>query len=259
MTPPDPLDERIRRLEARILESAEELRALRQRLLKETRAELREIKDEWHGVDRRWRVVALAAMLAFFLVSYALYTRLGWVADQRALPMGDDWLLRRLPAVNVLPVLSWGWFGLHLFALGAVIAYAPRRLAFLMFMLAVYVAIRTAFIFLSPIGAPLGMVDMRKLDWIFSRLIGSWTFSNEFVFSGHTSIPFLFFLFFETPGLKTAMLTGSIVMAACVLLSHNHYTVDVLAAYLASYSIYRLSEWFYYRWVRPLFPAADEP
>ena len=76
---------------------------------------------------------------------------------------------------------------------------------------------------------------------------------NEFVFSGHTAIPFIFFLFFPTRGLKTLMLVGSLTMAAGVLLSRNHYTVDVLAAYLVGYAIYGLSETAYDRWVLPVF------
>ena len=42
-------------------------------------------------------------------------------------------------------------------------------------------------------------------------------------------------------------------MGTCVLLSHNHYTVDVLGAYFVSYSIYVLAERLYYGWIRPLF------
>jgi hypothetical protein len=229
------VDERMRKLEERFLESAEELKDLRQRLLRGGQAEIAEIKDEWHGVHYKWWVVTLALALALFVTSYLLYTRLGWVAEQRALPTGSDWVLRRLPVLNVLPVLSWGWFGLHLFAAGCAVLYYPRRMPFLIFLLAVYMVIRTAFVFLSPIGAPVGMLDMSKLDFIFSRIMGAWTFNNEFVFSGHTGIPFMFFLFFETRTLKTVMLLGSLTMAACVLLSRTHYTVDVLAAYLVTY------------------------
>lgn len=255
MPPPssDLIDQKMRQLEERFLESARELKDLRARLVKETRAELDEIKDEWHGVHYKWWVFTLAAVLALFTVTYLFYTRLGWVADQRSLPTGNDWLLRRLPLVNALPVLSWGFFALHLFAGGAAIAYYPRRAPFLVFLLAVYMVVRTAFVFLSPIGPPVGMYDMRKLDFVFSKIMGTWTFNNEFVFSGHTGIPFLFFLFFDTPKLKAVMLAGSLTMGVCVLLSRNHYTVDVLAAYLVTYSIYKLSEWLYYRWVRPLF------
>jgi hypothetical protein len=261
MTPPPPseVEERIRRLEQRFLESAQELRDLRERLLRGGQAELEEIKDEWHGVHYKWWIAALAGVLALFVTAYLLYTRLGWVAEQRALPTGSDWLLRRLPVVNVLPVLSWGWFGLHLFAAGCAIAYYPRRMPFLIFMLSVYMVVRTAFVFLSPIGAPAGMLDMSKLDYIFSKIMGAWTFNNEFVFSGHTGIPFLFFLFFETRALKAVMLLGSLTMGVCVLLSHTHYSVDVLAAYLVSYSIYKLSERLYYGYIRPLFQLLPSP
>lgn len=234
-------------------DSARELGDLRRRLPPIARRELAEIADEWHDVHYKWWVGTLAGLLALFTLSYALYTKLGWVADQRALPVGSDWLLRRLPVVNTVPVLSWGWFGLHLYAVGAAVAYYPKRVPFLLYVLTVYTAVRAAFVFLSPIGHPADMVDMRLHDLIFSRLLGTWTFTNEFIFSGHTTIPFLFYLFFHSRGLKSLMLGGSVLMGACVLLSRNHYTVDVLAAYLVGYALYGLSEASYERWVRPIF------
>ncbi|OGR88732.1 MAG: hypothetical protein A3J74_07300 [Elusimicrobia bacterium RIFCSPHIGHO2_02_FULL_57_9] len=261
MGPPrtESLEQHIKRLELRFRESAEELKELHGKLLRETRAEIDEIKDEWHGVHYKWWVITLSGLLALFMLSYFLYTQLGWVADQRTLPTGSDWLLRRLPTINVLPMLSWGWLALNLYAGGAAIAYYPRRIPFLLFVLSLFLAIRGVFIFLSPIGHPTGMMDMSKLDFLFSYLIGTWTFQNEFVFSGHTSIPFLFFLFFETFWLKLLLLSGSIVMAVCVLLSHNHYSVDVLGAYFVSYSIYVLAGKLY-GYIQPLFltlPSRD--
>jgi hypothetical protein len=251
------LEEKLRELERRFSDSARELRELRAGLPRAARRELDEIADEWDGVHYKWWIGTLAGVLALFLLSYALYTQLGWVADQRSLPPGDDWLLRRLPTVNTLPLLSWGWFALHLYAGAAAALYQPRRMPFLLFLFAIYTAVRAAFVFLSPIGAPAGMVDMRQHDAIFSRILGTWTFTNEFIFSGHTSIPFLFHLFFRTPGLKRLMLAGSVAMAAGVILSRNHYTVDALAAYPMSYAIYRWSELAYERWVAPLFRASS--
>ncbi|MBI5630586.1 MAG: hypothetical protein HY921_06855 [Elusimicrobia bacterium] len=255
MSAPEPqaLEEKIRILEQRFLQSAEELKDLRLKLLHETQEELAEIRDEWHGVHYKWWVVALSGVLALFVLSYCLYTQLGWAADHRHLPSGSDWLLQHLPVLNVLPMLSWGWLGLHIFAGGAAIAYYPRRMPFLLFLLSVFITVRSLFIFLSPIGPPSGMMDMGQRDYLFSHLMGTWTFQNEFVFSGHTSIPFLFFLFFETPILKGVLLLGSIAMGVCVLLSHNHYSVDVLGAYFVSYSIYVLSGKLYYGYIRPLF------
>lgn len=255
MPPPSvtELEKEIERLEKRFLESANELKNLRAKLLQQGKEELAEIKDEWHGVHYKWWVITLSGVLALLMASYHLYTRLGWVADQRNLPTGSDWLLRQLPVVNVLPVLSWGFFGLTLYAVGAAVLYYPRRITFLAFLMSVFLLVRAAFVFLSPIGAPTGMVDMRQLDYLMAKLLGRWTFMNEFIFSGHTGIPFLFFMFFETRWLKGVMLAGSLTMAVCVLLSRNHYTVDVLAAYLVTYSIYKISDRLYYGYIRPLF------
>ncbi|MBI3564389.1 MAG: hypothetical protein HY079_04245 [Elusimicrobia bacterium] len=257
MTPPpdDPLEERLKALERLLAESGRELQELRRHLPRAAREEIAEIADEWKGVHYKWWVGVVAGLVVMFALSYAFYTKLGWVADQRALPVGDDWLLRRLPLVNTLPILSWGWFALHFYAAGAAAAYHPKRVPFLLFTLTAYMVVRTAFVFLSPIGHPTGMVDMRLHDFIFSRILGTWTFTNEFIFSGHTAIPFLFFLFFETRGLKTLMLAGSLTMAVSVLLSRNHYTVDVLAAYLVGYAVYGMSDAAYRRWVVPLFES----
>jgi hypothetical protein len=255
MTPPSSsdLEKEIQRLEEKFRESAEELKGLRLKLIEQTKEEIAEIKDEWHGVHYKWWIITLAGVLALLMTSYMLYTKLGWVADQRALPTGSDWLLRRLPVVNVLPMLSWGFFAITIPAAAAAILYYPRRIPFLAFTISVYLVVRAAFVFLSPIGAPVGMVDMRQMDYLMAKLLGTWTFMNEFIFSGHTGIPFLFFMFFETRWLKGFMLAGSLTMAVCVLLSRNHYTVDVLAAYLVTYSIYKLSERLYYGYIRPLF------
>ncbi len=257
--PPAEVEAQIKRLEQHIEQSAQELRDLRLRLVEQSRAELEEIKDEWHGVHYKWWIFTLSIVLALLVASYHTYTQLGWVADHRTLPTGSDWVLNHLPVLDVLPVLSWGWFGLHIFALGAALLYYPRRMPFLLFVLSLFMAIRAGFIFLSPIGHPTGMIDMSTHDFIFSKIMGAWTFNNEFVFSGHTSVPFLFYLFFETRGFKSIMLAGSLTMAVCVLLSHNHYTVDVLGAYLVSYSIYTLSEKLYFGWIRPLFQISPSP
>jgi hypothetical protein len=252
------LEREIAELERKILDSARQLRAIRWqvRLARRARAEVAEIRDEWHELDTRWWVFVIAALVAFFLFSYLFYMNLGWYADRRALPPSSDWLLDQLPTVNLVPLLSWGWLALHAFALGAAILYLPRKLPFLLFLLGNYFVIRTLYVFLSPIGAPVHILDMRELDTLFAMVAGEYTFQNEFIFSGHTAVPFLFALFFESRGLRAAMLAGSATMAAAVLLTHNHYTVDVLSAYLVGYGIYALSDAAYRRFVRPLYLAA---
>lgn len=255
--PPESLETHVARLEDRVRESAEDLRALRGRLRAraraDVRAELEEIRDGWEEIDHKWWVLVVAGLVAFVLAAYAFYANLGWYADQRSLPLSSDWLLDRLPQIDVVAVLSWGWLALHAWALGVALLYYPRKLPFLLFLLGVYLCVRTVFVFLSPIGAPERILDMRQLDSLFPLVAGTWTFQNEFVFSGHTAIPFLFFLFFETRVQKAVMLIGALVMAAAVLLTHNHYTVDVVAAFFMGYAIYALSLALFFRAIRPLF------
>ncbi len=237
------VEDQIAALEHRIRETAEELGALRRRLRPavRARAEAAEIRDAWDGLSGRWRFALLAGLVAFVLAGYLFYMNLGWYADQRSLPPSSDWLLDRLPLFNLVFMLSWGWLALHAFAAGAAALYEPRRLPFLLFLLGIYLFVRTVFVFLSPIGAPVAILDMREFDALFAAVAGEYTFQNEFIFSGHTAVPFLFALFFRRPAHRAVMFAGSLAMAVSVLVTRNHYTVDVISAYLVGYAIFALS------------------
>ena len=243
------LDHEIAKLESGLREAMDQVGRLRERarhqarerVLARARVEVVEIKDEWSGVRRRTVIVALGLLVAVFLGSYLFYMNLGWYADQRVLPQSSDWLLDQLPRWNWVPLLTWGWLALHAYAVGTALLYLPRRIPFLLWLMAVYLCVRTLFVFLSPIGAPERILDMREFDALFAMVAGEYTFQNEFIFSGHTAVPFLFFLFFEARLHKTIMLLGSLSMALAVLVTHNHYSVDVLSAWLVGYSIFALA------------------
>jgi hypothetical protein len=243
------LEHEIARLESGLREAIEQVGRLRERarhqtrdrVLARARVEVDEIRDEWSGVRRRTAIVALALLLALFLGSYLFYMNLGWYADQRVLPRSSDWLLDQLPQWNWIPLLTWGWLVLHVYAVGTALLYLPRRIPFLIWLIAVYLCVRTLFVFLSPIGAPERILDMRELDTLFAMVAGEYTFQNEFIFSGHTAVPFLFFLFFEARLHKAVMLVGSVTMALAVLVTHNHYSVDVLSAWFVGYAVFALA------------------
>jgi hypothetical protein len=221
--------------------------------------EISEIRDEWDAIHYRGWIAVLAGVVVFLLAAYAFYMNLGWYADHRALPESSDWLLDRLPLVNVVPLLSWGWLALHVYAVAIALLYYPRRLPFLIFLLGVYLCVRTLYVFLSPIGAPEAILHMGEFDVLFPLVAGVYTFQNEFIFSGHTAIPFLFALFFDSRLQRTVMLAGSVTMAVSVLLTRNHYTVDVISAYFMGYAIYVLSKRLYFWQLRPLFLAVPPP
>jgi len=265
MSTPTTFENDAARLETRFAQALDELRSLRLRLREaeslgdRTRSELSEIRDEWDAIHSRWWIAVLAGVIAFLFAAYAFYMNLGWYADHRILPVSSDWLLDRLPVVNVVPLLSWGWLALHAYALATALLYYPRKLPFLFFLMGIYLFVRTIYVFLSPIGAPEAILHMGEFDVLFPLVAGVYTFQNEFIFSGHTAMPFLFALFFETRLQKAIMLGGSVAMAISVLVTRNHYAVDVISAYFMGYSIFVLSERLYFRFVRPLFLAVPLP
>lgn len=253
------LEAELAKLEERLRLSTEDVTRLRAAFTLADKAEagvrqeLAEIRDTWDDLHYKWWCVTLAGVVGLFACSYFFYTNLGWYADQRTLPGGIDPLLAALPTVNMLPVLSWGWLAVHLYAAVHAVLYYPRQMPFLLFLLGSFIGVRSVFVFLSPIGAPHGMLDMSKMDYLFSRIMGTYTFQNEFVFSGHTGIPFLFSLFFESKFHKRLFLLFSLVMASACLLTKNHYAVDILGAYFMGYAIFILSRDVYFRKIRPIF------
>lgn len=66
--------------------------------------------------------------------------------------------------------------------------------------------------------------------------------TKDLFFSGHTSIQFLIFLCFRNKIDKIVALAASVAVACLVLIQHVHYTVDVLAAFVFTYIIYRMGK-----------------
>src|SRR5258708_33001095 len=69
--------------------------------------------------------------------------------------------------------------------------------------------------------------------------------AGDLFFSGHTVMPFLLALvFWEHKPLRGVFLAGSLILGVSGLLGHLHYSIDVLAAYFITYTIFRLSKIF---------------
>lgn len=72
--------------------------------------------------------------------------------------------------------------------------------------------------------------------------------TKDLFFSGHTGVTFLLLLYmWPLPRLRTLMLVGHVAVVASVLLSHLHYTIDIVGAYAIAFSLYALRE----GWPRP--------
>lgn len=69
------------------------------------------------------------------------------------------------------------------------------------------------------------------------------TSGNDLFFSGHTALPFLLgLIFWKYKTLRYFFFVASGIAGVSVLLSHVHYTIDVIAAPFITYAIYKLAQ-----------------
>ncbi len=114
------------------------------------------------------------------------------------------------------------------------------RFPFIMKSIAIFVLIRSVFITLTHIGPfPTALI-------VDSKLINPFTSGSDLFFSAHTGLPFLMTLvFWKERIMRYILLTSSIFFGIIVLMGHLHYTIDVVAAFFITYSIYSIAEVFF--------------
>ncbi|MEK6542990.1 MAG: phosphatase PAP2-related protein [Elusimicrobiota bacterium] len=204
-----------------------------------------DIKNEWRQVRHPNFVIFFAGAVAMFTLMFYFYAIGGRYVDRIVVPSSTDLFLEILPRWDVTAVISYAWLALHIFPLIVTFLYYPRRLPYIMSTISLFIGVRVIFLILTPLGPPTGNIDMTRTTAVFSAMKGVLAFNNENFFSGHTGIPFLFFLIYTIPWVKAVFLCESIVMGSCVLLARNHYTMDVIGAYFMTYAVYRISRYLF--------------
>lgn len=239
----DRIDARLADLERRIGDSVRELEEIR-------RERVSELKDRWEENPHKISSAVAASVSALFVLSFFFWSLVGQQVDQRVLPAGSDPLLDVLPLWDLVPVLTFGWLVAHLAAIGVCSWYCPQRWAYVLATVGLLVAVRTLFVAVNPMGAPDGMLSLNA-SYLLAPLKGILAFENEFFFSGHTALPYLYaLLFWSIPWARRGFVALSILMALSVLVTRNHYTMDILGAYFITYSVYALSRSLL-RWLDP--------
>lgn len=180
------------------------------------------------------RIVNATALLGFSLiVNYeaAIY------ASRVASTAPTDIILSHTPVFNLsaayiyAPILFW--LAVALFS-----AHKPERIPFIMKSLALGILVRSIFVSLTHIGP-----FPYRLETEPTLAADLFTRDADFFFSGHTAFPFLMALiFWEEKRLRIAFILASVFFGIVVLLTHLHYTVDVLGAYFITPTIFMISK-----------------
>ncbi len=156
----------------------------------------------------------------FLLLSIIIALLAKYYADQFSGPIIPDLVLDNIPYVNTDFFFYQGAFILIALVLLLLIRM-PRYIPFTFASIALFYFVRSGFMVTTHLPAA-------------SAISG-----NDLFFSGHTGLPFLFSLIFwkyKIP--RYVFMVSSVIAGVAVLLSHVHYTIDVLGAYFITYTIF---------------------
>ncbi|MFA6476634.1 MAG: phosphatase PAP2-related protein [Candidatus Paceibacterota bacterium] len=194
------------------------------------------IKANYKNLDRVF-VQSLFVAVILFAFSLALNYFASAYASSHAGPAVGDIILDNIPVFNLDEVFAYGpilfWLVIAFFAFRE-----PKTIPFLVKSIALFVVVRSIFVTLTHLG-----VSPADLPADFnSNFIKRLSYGGDLFFSGHTGMPFLMALiFWENKNLRIFCIVSAIFFGAIVLMVHMHYSIDVLAAFFITYTIFHLA------------------
>jgi hypothetical protein len=99
--------------------------------------------------------------------------------------------------------------------------------------------VRMASIGLVSLNPPFGLIPLA--DPITNQFYGQHYITHDLFFSGHTTTVFLIFLCLKKKADRIYAFLASVTLGILLLVQHVHYTIDVLAAPVFTYIVYRLA------------------
>jgi PAP2 superfamily C-terminal len=150
----------------------------------------------------------------------------------------SDFILERIPPHNFsLAVFFLIWSSCLLLVIR--IPGDPMMLVVTLWAYNGVTLLRMACIGLISLNPPAGLIPLA--DPITNQFYGSHYITHDLFFSGHTTTVFLVFLCLKKKWDRIYTLLASILLGILLLVQHVHYTIDVLAAPVFTYAVYRLT------------------
>ena len=113
--------------------------------------------------------------------------------------------------------------------------------------------LRMACIGLISLNPPSGLIPLA--DPITNQFYGEHYITHDLFFSGHTTTVFLIFLCMRGKADRIYAFLASVILGILLLVQHVHYTIDVLAAPVFTYAVYKLALLFTKTENEPLIPG----
>lgn len=206
--------------------------------------------------------LTLALAIAFRYLCWVVMMALALYAEARPAPHLPDLIIDRLPYQPIVDRYNHYLLALSYLPVSlALLAVAPSRFCrynvtagLVSLLRGVCIAVTG----LGPVRGPDIHAGMFAAEpqrywqalWALSNPVGLLLhdaahvyMTKDLFFSGHTAATFLLLLYvWPYRRLRVVMAVGHVVVVVSVFLSHLHYTIDVLGAYAAAFSLYALRE-----------------
>jgi hypothetical protein len=197
------------------------------------------LRTTWkEALQNRYFVYGLL-LLGLSLLALALFMPyfFGEVIAQKKGIWLNDFILDRLTPVD----WSWTIFTLSYSCAFLTIATNYKNPYVMVEGLATYNIVtwlRMVTIYLFTLEPPKGMIFLK--DPFISLIVYPELFAKDLFFSGHISSMTVFILMERNTVLRWIKIVASFIVAILILVQHVHYTLDVVAAPIFTYGVYRL-------------------
>lgn len=200
---------------------------------------LQEIKQAWKEIlsDRSYRVKFIITIILLALVLFIIAKFLDYNEARPGFSFADPFLSHFMPidVTWITFILIYGALVVGLISL----LKLPKRMLTTLQSYILVIALRIITIYFLPLNAPFHIIPLQ--DPFVEFFGGGKTMLKDLFFSGHTSTMFLLALTARNKNLKWIFVVCTILVAACVLAQHVHYTIDVIVAPVIAYTCYRIS------------------
>jgi PAP2 superfamily C-terminal len=189
----------------------------------------------WKITSFRWKF--WTGMLIFIGILIALPFFFNAIEDRDGKSLTDV-VLEKIPARNVsVAVFFLIWSCCLILVIR--IYRDPMMLLVTLWAYNGVTLVRMACIGLVSLNPPAGLIPLA--DPITNQFYGQRYITHDLFFSGHTTTVFLIFLCLKKKTDRIYALLSSILLGVLLLIQHVHYTIDVVAAPVFTYALYRIS------------------
>lgn len=189
--------------------------------------------------NRTWLISFTSSFLFLILSLYVNFLAGTFATHAESNPVTDI-ILSNIRVYDVDAIFIYGILALCTL-IGVLCILNPKKAPFILKSIALFTIIRSVFISITHIGPFPTHIAIDP-----TSIINKFTFDGDLFFSGHTGLPFLMCLvFWNNKILRFFFLAASIVFGITVLIAHLHYSIDVLAAFFITYTIFHISEFLF--------------